>query len=245
MNLFARLALFVAVAVTTVWSFLIPDAESFRVPELARIFFWHFPCTIVLTIFLIQGAYASIRYLKTKERIWDVRTAAAQEIALLFGVLVMTTGILFSRVQWGEWWQRDPRQTSFLLVLTIQIAYFAVRSGFSDPDRKATISAAYGASATLPIFFLIVVFPRLPQVARSSFHPTNTITGGLLGPDYRGVVIAMIVVMIGLSLWIYRLRVRAGELEIVLEAKRGELENHCGDSAAPRVVRPVRVPDEG
>lgn len=232
-----------AMGAATLWSFMVPDAAMFQKPELARIFFFHFPCAIVTSIFLFLGPYLSIRYLVSKTPEWDVRAASANELGLLFGVFTMATGILFSRVQWGAWWQWDPRQTSFLLVLLIYGAYFALRAAFSDESKRAANSAAYSVATALPALFLIFVFPRLPQV--ESFHPTETIQKGLLKGDYGNVTLVMLVLFTVLAAWLYKLRVRAGLAELALENMNGNLEAHSGSAAPTGVVRPVPVSREG
>ena len=85
---------------------------GFQLPELARIFFWHFPCAITTTLCLFAGAWHSYRYLSRGQAVDDVRATAAIELAMMFSLLVMATGIIFSKVQWGAWWQQDPRVRS-------------------------------------------------------------------------------------------------------------------------------------
>jgi len=90
--------------------------------NLARIIVFHLPCAFASTVFLIWGAYLAIGSLRAKTLAWDVRTAAAMELCLIMCILTMLTGILFSKTQWGAWWQNDPRQWSFLLVLLVVAA---------------------------------------------------------------------------------------------------------------------------
>lgn len=232
-----------AMAAVTLWSFLVPDAQlQFMVPQLARILFYHLPCAILTSIYVMFAPYVSIRSLIAKTQDWDVRSVAANELGFLFALLTMASGILFSKVQWGTWWQWDPRQTSFLLVLLIYGAYFALRSAFSDESKRAANSAAYSVATALPAFFLIFVFPRLPQV--ESFHPTQTVQKGLLKGDYLYVTLAMLVLLTAMSVWLYRLRVRAGLAELALENLNGNLEDRGGRPAPTGVVRPVPVSRE-
>ncbi len=231
--------------VVTLWSFLVPDAPGFASPEFARIFFWHFPCPIMLTGLLIAAVWSAFRQLSSAqadERAeWDVRCVSALELGLVFLVLTMFSGILFSKVQWGAWWSWDPRQTSFLLAMLLYGAYFAVRAAFPDPEKRAANSAAYLFASLLPILFLIYVFPRLPQV--TSLHPSSTIMTGQLHGGYLYVILAMLGVVSVLTVWLYRLRVRAGLL--LLRDSDGTLETPRRP-AGPRVVaRPVSLPSEG
>lgn len=229
------------VAAVTVWSFMVPDAVGFQKPELARIFFWHFPCPMLATILLIQGAWFSYRYIRSRDQHWDLRAAACMELGYIFCLMTMATGIIFSQVQWGAWWQNDPRQTSFLMVLLIYAAYFGLRGGIADPAKRARNAGVYALAAILPTLFLTFVFPRLPQI--QSFHPSDSIMSGQIKGQYAYVVMAVLALMSWLTVWLYRLRVKAGLLELKLEERNG-LEANSGDSAGASVVRPVRISRE-
>ena len=206
----------------TIWSYLVPDAPLFQYPEYARIFFWHFPCPMMLLVFLLLGAYFSLRQFVrlspkpspetdlAEKRKWDIRAESALELGLVYGVLTMISGMLFALVQWGALWQWDPRQTSYLIALLFYSAYFGLRMAIPDPERRAANSAAYILAAVLPLVFLIVVFPRLVD----SFHPSNTIMDGQLKGQYAYVTIAVLVLVSILSAWLYQLRVKAGLMEM-------------------------------
>ncbi|HEY0868402.1 MAG TPA: cytochrome c biogenesis protein CcsA [Fimbriimonas sp.] len=234
-----RTLLAILIAVGTVATFTAPDAKSFMNPELARMVFWHLPNAITSTLFLLATTWFSLRYLQTKQEHWDVRATAAQEIALVTGILTLATGILFSKYQWGNWWDWDPRQTSFLFVMMFVGAYFALRAAFDDPTKRASNSAAYSVATILPLLFLIFVFPRLPSVANTSLHPDVVRKGGF-DVSYKTVFYSMFVLIGMLCVVLYRLRVRAGLMELALEESYAELASR-DDSAATRMVRPVSL----
>lgn len=227
----------------TVWSFLVPPAQNFQRPDLARIFIWHFPCPMIATTLLLIAGWFSVKYLQTRDLKWDVRATAAHELSYVFSLLTMATGMLFSKMEWGAWWQWDPRQTSFLLVLLIYAALFAFRGAMNDAERRAANTGAYALAALLPALFLIFVFPRLPQVL--SFHPSQSIMTGQIKGQYAYAVTTVIVLLSILSGWCYRLRVRAGILELRADNYDGkQLDSHSGDPAPTGVVRPVRLSSE-
>ena len=232
-----------AIGAVTLWSFYVPDAVGFQRPELARIFFWHFPCPILATVLLVQASWFSFRYFRSNQISWDIRASALMELGYLFCLLTMATGILFSQVQWGAWWQNDPRQTSFLMVLLIYAAYFGLRGSIQDRHKRAKSSGVYAIAALLPMLFLTYVFPRLPQV--ESFHPSNSIMTGQIKGQYAYVVLALLVLMSVVAAWLYRIRVRADLLELKLEDRELGLENGGGNPASVDVVRPVRISREG
>lgn len=222
-------------------SFKAPPASGFSEPDLARIVFFHLPEAIACSLFLFAGAYFSIRYLMDRDLNWDIRAAVCQHMTMVLGVLTLITGILFSRMQWGAWWGWDPRQTSFLLVMLIIGAYFALRSGFTDERKRATVAAAYELASLMPILFLLFVYPRLPSTV--SLHPETKLTT-TFDPTYKVVYWSIFLMVMGVSIWIYRLSVRASLIEAKIEELHGQLDDRDG-SAVTGVVRPVSVPADG
>ena len=233
----------IAVALATLAAFLVPPAQNFREPELARIIFFHLPCAISTPIFFFFGSYLSLQYLRKRTIEWDLRAAAANKLGYVLAILTMLTGILFSKTQWGAWWQWDPRQTSFLLLLLLYAAYFALRASFSDPTKRASNSAAYSCAASIAAFFLIFVFPRLPYIQQISFHPSSTIVTGGFDRAYSTVLSTLFVLILVLCAWVYKLAVRAGLLELKVQ-NYGDLEIRGGRAAPTGVVRPISLSKE-
>lgn len=236
----------VAFSLVTVWSFMVPDAKGFANPAFARVFFWHFPCPIHAFMLMVLGCWFSYKVLTTPDDPrWDVRSEAAHELAMVFIALTLATGILFSKLQWGAWWQRDPRQESYLLVSLIYAAYFVLRTAFTDRNKKAVFSAGYALFAFIPAQFLTFVFPRLAQIETQSFHPTDSVMKGKIVGQYLYVVLSVMGLVAVLAYRAYQVRVRAGLLEYEAENQDGRVEISSGDSARVAVVRPLSVPPEG
>ncbi|MDR3692331.1 MAG: cytochrome c biogenesis protein CcsA [Fimbriimonas sp.] len=250
-------ALFVLLmGVATVWSFFVPDAEAFQKPGMARIFLWHFPCPMLAVFLLLYGAWCSFRIFQRvklspfelgpetdhdEKTMWDLRSVASMELGYLFCILTMASGILFSEIQWGAWWSWDPRQTSFLIVLLIYAAYFALRFAYTDPGKRAAYSGAYSLFTILPSLFLFFVFPRLPYIKSLSLHPTDSILQGQIKGQYAEAVILILVLVLILTIYLFKMRIRAGLLEINLEKNIGQLENLGVNTTPTGVVRPVSV----
>jgi hypothetical protein len=89
-----------------------------------------------------------------------------------------------------------------LLVLLTYSAYLLVRGAIEDPERKASVSAAYAILGAVASIFLYWVVPYLPTVplktpapftavakyASQSVHPSGIIARGGLDFHYRLVV---------------------------------------------------------
>src|SRR6478736_213912 len=73
----------------------------------------------------------------------------SSRIGLLFGVLTLITGSLFANIMWGTWWNWDPRESSYLLLVFLYAAYLFLRSAVEDPERRARMSAAYALFAAV------------------------------------------------------------------------------------------------
>lgn len=231
----------VALAGLTVLSFWVAPAKSFPEPDLARIIFFHLPSAFVTTLFVVFASICSWRYLITREWVWECRGLAATELSMAASVSTMVSGILFSKVQWGAWWHWDPRQTSFLIVMLILGAYFALRMAYEDEMMRARISASYSSLTLLPILFLLFVFPRLPQVEKNSLHPSTTIQSGGFSADYWSVILGIFVVLLGISIWVYRMHVAVSLLEQKVRNLDGNLETTGDGTPTHRVGRVVRL----
>lgn len=241
MEKLTRFVLLIGMPLAIWHSYLVGDAVGFLSPEFARIFFWHFPFPIMMTGLLIAGLWFSIQTLRTRSREWDLRAQSAHELALMFILLTMMSGIFFSRVQWNAWWQNDPRQVSFLLVVTIFIAYFVLRSAFTDPDKRAINSSGYAVAAFLPTIYLTYVYPRLPQVMSS--HPNESIMKGNIKGGYAVVIIELLILVCILTWWIYKLRSRALLLEYNTENLYADLESPRRSDVNAPVVRSLHDAD--
>jgi heme exporter protein C len=264
-----------AMAGIVVWTFVTPDTAGLVSPSLGRIIFWHLQPAFLATAFFIAGAWFGLVYLRRRERHFDMRSAAANEIGLLMAVYVMVSGIIFARVQWGEYWSWDPRQTSYLMVLLMYFSYFILRSTFKDPEKRASNAAGYALAGLIPVLFLTFVFPRLGLNKGLSMHPDDalpaTVAGRqtpaesrietIVGDPERPTAVRLResagfdaqhtigllgsgLVLLTISLWAYRIRTRAGLLELEAEEIDERLDD-SGHRAGARMVRPVSLHDEG
>ncbi len=231
-----RLILVVLGIAITIVYFLSPSAKNFPQPESAKIMFFHVPEAMLCSLFFLWSAIQAIRFLRTGNREFDFRSLAAIEVGTLMVFLATVTGMIFATVQWGAPWHWDPRQTSILIQLLIYLAYFALRSAFSDSNRAAYASSAYAVFAFLTVPFLIFVLPRV--AAFSSHGEANqAVVGGGLDPTFRTIFYICVLV---LGLWFvfaYKLRVQSAKTQYHFE-NQNELSNSNSSAADNRVVRP-------
>jgi heme exporter protein C len=225
-----RTVVFVLAAIGTVlYAVTAPNAEGFTN---ARILFFHLPCAFVTTGLICHAGWLGYRYLATQDAKFDARNTAAIELTLVFSCLTMATGILFSRYEWGAWWNNDPRQTSFLIVLLLCAAGVALRNGIGDDQKAAKASAAYSVATLLPFLFCIFALPRLLQ----SLHPETTIVKNELDGRYWLGIFLTLIVLIAATRTLYVERTRLAEI------KHGNTDSaDDAGSASPYTRRPVAV----
>lgn len=122
-----------------------------------KIFYFHVP--VGLASFLVFGvaAFFSIRFLMTRRREYDTKSRIAMETTLMFVILTMITGVLWTRAAWGVWWQWEPRLTTYFIMTLMIIAYFVLRNSIEDEERRAVYAAAYSCIAVInaPISFVV------------------------------------------------------------------------------------------
>ena len=152
--------------------------------DVQRVFYFHIGTAWTALLGFILAAVLSVIYLITKDLKWDRAQVAAVEVSLVFFFITIVLGSIWARPAWNTWWTWDPRLTTAAITELIYIAYFMLRQGIEDPDRRARFGAVYallgGISAPIT-FFAIRLFRTIHPVvisgsnanAQGSFHMTH------------------------------------------------------------------------
>ena len=211
-----KLLLLPYMAAVVAAAFLWPEPAEGFLGESSRIVFFHVPCAWTSTLaFLVAAAY-SLAYLRSRNPGHDDVAAAAVRLGLFFGVLTLVTGSLFANIMWGSWWNWDPRESSYLLLVFLYGAYLFLRAAIDDPERRARIAAAYALFAVILMPFLVFVAPRIT----ASLHPQTVINPQgkiLMDTPTRAVFFGALFGFSGLFLWLLSLEAR---LERLARARR-------------------------
>jgi len=147
--------------------------------ETIRNTFFHVALWFAMFVLLIQGLYFAVKYLRTAEYDYDVRSSAYNSVAILFGILGLITGSVWAKFTWNTFWTTDVKLNMTAVAMLIYLAYFVLRNSTSDQDRRARISSAYSIFAFLALIPLVFVIPRLTD----SLHPGNGGNPALGGED--------------------------------------------------------------
>ena len=162
------------------------------------------------------SAFHSVKVLKTGSVIRDIRAMQAARVGAWFGILGLSTGIVWAKFTWyagtDVWWSSDPRQTMAALQLLIYGSYFVLRSALDDSERRAKIAAVYNIFAATTTPFLLYVIPRQLQ----SLHPGadgNPAFSEVTDPVMRLIFYPAVIGFIGLFWVLYTQRVRVAWLK--------------------------------
>ena len=126
--------------------------------QVQRVFYFHIGTAWVGLLGFMLAALSGIVYLITKNMKWDRFEVAAVEVSTMFFFITIVLGSIWARPAWNTWWTWDPRLTTAAVTELIYIAYFMLRQGIDDPEKRARFGAVYtilgGVSA--PITFMVI-----------------------------------------------------------------------------------------
>lgn len=185
-----------------------------------KIFYFHVPVAITSFIVFFFTAFYGVRFLMTRDRIYDTRARIATEVTLIFVGLTMITGDLWTRYEWGKWWVWEPRLTTYFIMMLLVIGYFVLRASVEDEEKRAVYAAAYGVIAFLdaPISFAIT------RIVPSGAHPVVFRAGGGLDSMQVASFVLGLLGMLCLGFAIYQLRLREERLKERLDVLKAALE---------------------
>ena len=138
--------------------------------EASRIIYFHVPLAWNSTLAFIVSGVPSIIYLYDKEKKFSLieeRAHNSASIGMLFTVLTIITGSIWSKISWGMYWNWDPRETSIIILLLIYIAYFSLHSALADNPNKGRLTSSFLIFAMVTVPFFVFVVPRI----YASLHP--------------------------------------------------------------------------
>lgn len=146
--------------------------------NLYRVFFYHFPHTILSFVFPYLNCAASFAYLFWRHRsanraaAADAFAVASAELTVLYASIGLASGMLWGRAAWGIWWAWDARLTTYLLLWLLYVSYILLRR-LSGSGQTSTVSAvlAIFAAVDIPICFMSIRWWRTQ-------HPAPVFGGG-------------------------------------------------------------------
>lgn len=123
-----------------------------------KVFYFHVANAWVGMLGFISAGVAGIAYLRSQDQKWDIVEVAAVEISLVFFLIAIVLGSIWAKPAWNTWWTWEPRLTTAAITEMIYLAYFMLRNGIEDPNRRARFSAVYTliGAVSVPITFMAI-----------------------------------------------------------------------------------------
>jgi heme exporter protein C len=183
------------------------------VNETIRALYFHVPMWFGMVAMFLTSAIYAIRHLRTHNPDDDIISLEYANTGLIFGMLGVTTGMIWANYTWGSPWHGDPKQNGAAIALLVYFAYFVLRSSLSNDEQRARLSGAYNIFAFAAMIPLIFIIPRMT----SSMHPGSGGNPGFnmydLDSNMRMVFYPAVLGWILLGTWISTVRVRLRRIE--------------------------------
>jgi heme exporter protein C len=176
-----------------------------------KVFYLHLPAAVNT---LLAGAavfVGSVGYLWRRDLKWDDLAAAAAEAAVILGLVVLLTGMVWARSAWGVWWTWSPRLTFTFMLWLLYVVYVLIRPSIESADRRALVSAVYGIVAFLDVPLVYLSAYLMPQ----DIHPTGINMVGSMKLTLAAWFVPVGLISVGLVAARYRARRRARMQETV------------------------------
>ena len=191
--------------------------------ETIRNLYFHVCMWFAMMILFIISVVNAVKYLRTNDLHYDIRSRQFAVVGIVFGLLGYATGMIWASYTWADpnnpagasfsAIAREPKLIGTGIALLIYAAYLVLRDSITDLDKKARVSSVYNIFAFAFLFPSIWIIPRLLP----SLHP-----GGEGNPalNYNDIDARMRVVfypaVLGwtlLGVWIASLKVRLNFLK--------------------------------
>lgn len=181
--------------------------------ELARILYFHVPSAAICYLSLSISFFSGIYYLISKKKKFDILSESSAFLGLVYGFITLIGGAIWAKSTWGVYWNWDPRETTTLILWISYLGYLFLRMSVSNPEREATVGAAYNVLAflTVPLSYLSFIF-------WPSLHPrlTSEVEIGLTRSMLYTLIINLLAGIVLYSWFLekaYRIRIMRNRLE--------------------------------
>jgi heme exporter protein C len=216
----------IALGVSTYLALVFAPTEAVM-GQVQRVFYFHIGTAWVALMGFVVAAGSGVAYLATKDMKWDRFEVAAVEVSTVFFLITIVLGSIWARPAWNTWWTWDPRLTTAAVTELIYIAYFMLRQGIEDPERRARFGAVYtllgGISA--PITFMVIrLFRTIHPVVIG--NPSAAAEGGFdMTADMRTAFFFALFAFTAIFIDLLWHRIRLGSLQEKVESLKLSVSN--------------------
>ena len=135
------LFLFIVILSIGLTEALILSPEDYKQSHSVRIMYVHVPAA-----WISLGIFSAITFLSIVGYIFKIRNffLIAKSLApsgLVFNIIALVTGSIWSKPTWGTWWAWDARITSMLILALFYIMYLVAWRIFEDNDKAFKVTS--------------------------------------------------------------------------------------------------------
>jgi len=133
-----------ALMALTLWLIFLWVPTETNQGAVQRILYFHVPVAwgSMMAIFVVAGA--SFAYLWKKNEKWDRLAVLAAEVGVVYGALMLLSGMIWARPVWAVWWTGEAKLTTALILFFIYVAYLMFRAYFPPGTQRQRLSAIIG-----------------------------------------------------------------------------------------------------
>ena len=136
--LIAAAAAFIALTMWMVFAWVPTETNQ---GAIQRALYVHVPIAWVSMVAIVAVAFFSVFYLVTGRERWDRLGAATAETGVVFGALMLITGVVWARPVWGVWWTGEAKLTTALILFFVYVAYLMFRAYFPPGTQRRRLAA--------------------------------------------------------------------------------------------------------
>ena len=136
--LIATAAAFIALTMWMVFAWVPTETNQ---GAIQRALYVHVPIAWVSMVAIVAVAIFSVLYLVTGRERWDRLGAATAETGVVFGALMLITGVVWARPVWGVWWTGEAKLTTALILFFVYVAYLMFRAYFPPGTQRRRLAA--------------------------------------------------------------------------------------------------------
>jgi heme exporter protein C len=196
-----------------------------------KIFYLHVPMAILALCGYVAAALMAAMHLRSRDRLWDVRSYITIHLSLILSVAVLVTGSVWARASWGHWWVwNEPMLVSFLIVFLLYATYQPLRFSISDPERQSRYASVFAlvAGGFIPLNFLAV------RMAQPYTHPRVLSAGGGMSVQMWLTFVVSLAAMTLLLTTLWNIEMAAkGDAQRLRRARRAAAEREPAARAVP------------
>lgn len=185
-----------------------------------KIFYFHMPVAVASMAALAGTAFFAIRFLMTRDAVYDLKAKLCTEIALVFVIATMATGEMWTRFEWGVWWTWEPRLTTYLILTLLVVAYFVLRAAVDDPERRAVYASVF----SLVMFVDVPISFMITRLIPSSIHPVIFRTDSGMSPDMLAPLLCSLFGFFCIAFALYCYRARTELIALRVDTLKDQLD---------------------